>query len=385
MKHVERAHAKLSPSSAHRWIECTPSASLEAKAGDKASDYAQEGTLAHEFAELKLRAFLGVLTNVAYTKELTKLKKHDLYTAGMDTYVQEYVDFVIQTYNEVKAKDEATVLHIEVKYDLSFAIPDGFGTGDAIVVGAGEIHIIDLKYGQGVAVSAFENAQLKLYALGALHFYDLVYTFDTVKVSIHQPRLHNYSTYETTPQALYTWAEEVVKPKASLAMRGEGEKKVGSWCKFCKVSALCRAMADYNLELAKADFQDPDLLTDAEVVAIYGQIETLTEWANSVKSHVLKTALAGKRWEGYKLVEGRSNRKYTDQVEAARLLFKAGYKPSDYTNTVLKGITEMEAMLGPAKFKELLTSVVVKPPGAPTLAPVTDKRPEYNNAVSDFS
>lgn len=329
----------LSASKADRWINCTPSARLEEKVEEtgKPSKYAEEGTLAHEMAECYLRArFLITPVDVA-SAELRKLKKSDLYTEAMDEPVMAYCQYVTDQYTEALRKTKDALVLLEERLDFSAWVEQGFGTGDACIIADGVMEIIDLKFGTGVPVFAENNPQLMLYALGALSKFEMVYDINMVKLTIVQPRQERISSWEITPGDLYKWGEEVVKPKAALAYSGDGELQVGHWCRWCKVKALCRKMADHNLDLAKHEFKEPELLTTEELAQIFEQAPMLQEWVNAVSEHLLSKAISGEKIPGYKVVEGRSIRKWTDESAVQEVLTACDYTPDQFQVVKLAG------------------------------------------------
>ena len=262
---------------------------------------------------------------------------------------------------------------IEQKVDFSDYVPNGFGTADCIIVSESKIHIIDFKYGMGVLVDAFDNPQMKCYALGALKIFDRLYDIKDVSMSIFQPRRDNVSTWTVSADELKGWAENVLKPKAELAVKGEGDYCVGGWCTFCKASVRCRARAENNLKLAQEEFRLPPLLTDSEIENILSVIPNLTKWANEIMAYATESAVNhGKHWNGFKIVEGRSVRKYKDETAVAKALEDAGYK--DIYRKSLITLTEMQKLLGKQNFNEILGNLIIKPKGKPTLVPETDKR-----------
>lgn len=378
VQHANRKHALLSASGASRWINCTPSARLEEPIKDEGSSiFAQEGTLAHELAdiEIKLKSYTGsTAKGSAYDqlkKEKAELEKHELYQSEMDEHIDKYVSYVLEQFYAAKKKTADAVLKVEERTDYSYLVPEGFGTSDANIIADGVLEIVDLKYGKGLKVEAIGNAQLRLYALGLLRKFEMLYDIDTVKMTIVQPRLDHIDSEVLKVSDLEQWAKEVVVPAAAKAFKGEGDCNPGSWCKWCKVKPRCKALADKNLELAKMEFADPKLLTDEQVLAAYGQTDLLIDWANSVASYMLDTALQGKKWEGYKVVEGRSNRKWADEQAAIKKLkeeFKL--KIDEIVNTKIKGIGDIEKKVGKGKVNDLL----IKPPGKPTLVEESDKR-----------
>jgi hypothetical protein len=367
-------HALLSASSSDRWLNCPPSARLCEKYEDTTSDYAAEGTEAHTLGEFKLKKALGIRTknpakNLAYYSE----EMEDCAT-GYAAYIMELVEAAKQTCPD-------PLVLIEQRLDFSKYVQEGFGTGDCLIIADGVLHVVDYKHGQGVLVEADDNPQMMLYALGALELFDGIYDIETVSMTVYQPRRDNISTYTIAKGYLYLWAEETLKPAAAIAYAGEGEFKCGSWCKFCRAKSECRKQAELHLDLARHDFQMPPLLSDDEIPAILEQLDDLISWAGDLKEYALQAALGGKRWDGWKLVAGRSNRKYTDENAVAETVNEAGHDPYEHK---VKGITAMEKTLGKSKFNELLGGLIYKPTGKPVLVPISDKRPEMDNAADDF-
>lgn len=377
-----KAHAKLSPSAAHRWMNCPPSANLEAGFPDRTTTFAEEGTLAHKLAELTLRYGFEEIHKRTYTIRVNKLKEDPLFNKEMSDYIDLYAILVNEQFSEVKASCPDAQIFFEQQFDLSAYIPGGFGTGDVVIIADDLMQVIDLKYGKGVGVSAVENPQLRIYALGALMEYSMLYDIQRVKTTIIQPRLDNVSSEELSVANLLAWGKDVLRPAAKLAEAGEGEFMVGEHCRFCKAFATCRAQKDYQLELAKYDFADAPLLDDNEIGEVLTRVDALVKWAEAVKDYAYKEAVHGsKQWPGWKLVEGRSTRKYVDEDAVAEKLLKSGweevviYKPRE-----LQGITAMEKILGKKGFAELLGGLVIKPEGKPVLVPESDKRPALDLA-----
>jgi len=368
-------HALLSASSSHRWLNCPPSARLCETYEDKGSDYAAEGTDAHALGEYKLKTALGIKAKDP-TANLTYFNEE------MDECASGYAAYILELVKTAKQTCSDPVVLIEQRLDFSKYVEEGFGTGDAVVIADGTLHIVDYKHGQGVLVEATDNPQMKLYALGALELFDGIYDIDTVSMTIYQPRRENVSTHTVFKQSLYQWAEEVLKPAAELAYAGEGDYQCGEWCQFCKAKYDCRKRAETNMELARHDFKRPPLLEDDEIEGILGKVDALVSWASDIKDYALQAALGGKRWQGWKLVEGRSNRKYVNEDAVAKAVTTAGFDP--YEHKVM-GITAMEKTLGKAKFTELLGGLVEKPQGKPTLVPEGDKRPAIHTAADDFA
>ncbi len=380
---MPEVHAVLGASSAHRWMNCPGSVALNTAEPDKTSSYAQEGTLAHLLAENMINYNLGRMTKKDFNKAFSEIKKDEFYSQEMQEYIEGYVNTIWELMNEAKARTPDAQLLTEQRLDFSEYVPEGFGTGDVVIVCDGFVHIIDLKYGKGVSVSADSNPQLMLYGLGALAAYDLLYSVDTVKMTIIQPRLDNVSSYEMYAEDLEEWGETVVKPRAEAAMEENAPCHAGEWCRFCKVKATCRARAEENLVLAKYEFQNPRLLSDEEIGAILKQAAEVAEWAGDIRSYAQTEAVEhGKKWAGWKLVEGRSNRRYKDELAVAKALTEAGYEEAVLYERKLLSITAMEKVVGKKNFGELLGDLVVKPAGAPTLVEESDKRPELKSAES---
>lgn len=373
------AHAVLSASGSKRWLSCPPSARLEQTFPDKAGEAAQEGTLAHALAEARIRHWLGEISENGLTLRIDSIRHDALYSPEMGEYVSEYVDLCIEKINEA----HGTAL-VEERLDFSRWVKNGFGTGDMVIIGDGVLEIVDLKYGKGVPVSAEGNTQMQLYALGAIEQYGYIYDFDHVRMSIFQPRNGGLSTQLMSVEELLAWGESI-KPIAELAYAGKGNFKAGEHCRFCRAAAQCKALADYNMEIAKLEFRDADLLTDDEVSFVLERIDGLVRYAEKVKAFALEEALKGHRWPGFKVVEGRSNRKITDEAKAVKLLRGAGYADDViYKPLEMQTITDLEKTITKKKFGEILGSVVEKPPGKPTLVPEDDKRPEYDPVQSEF-
>lgn len=364
-------HSPLSPSSAFRWIKCTPSAKLNAALPDSTSEYALQGTAAHTLCEYKLQKLLG-----KDAKDPTEnLTYFDAEMADCTDSYQQYVSEQIETAKQF-CKDP--IVLVEQKLDFSKWVPQGFGTGDCVIVADNVLTVIDFKYGVGVLVEAEQNPQMMCYALGALALFDSIYDIENVVMTIFQPRRDNISIYELSKKELLQWADEILSPAAQLAAKGEGEFKAGKHCKFCKVKATCRKRAEYNLELARYDFEMPANLEDTEIEVILSKADELAAWCSDIKEYAFQQALNGKQWNGWKLVEGRSVRKYINEDAVAETVKNAGYDP--YEHKVL-GITAMTRMLGKAKFENLLSSFIEKPTGKPALVPKSDKRPSIDKAV----
>ena len=369
-----RKHAVLSASSSHRWLSCTPSARLEQEFEDRETEAAAEGTAAHALCEHKLRRALKMQSR-------RPISQYDC--EEMETCTDGYVQFVLETLAEAKRHCADPIVSIEQRLDFSCYVPEGFGTGDCVIIADHTLHIIDFKYGQGVLVEAEHNPQMMLYALGALRAYDALYDVDEVAMTIYQPRRENISTWTISVDALKAWAKEVLTPRAKLAFEGKGDYRPGAWCVFCRAAVKCRARAEEKLALAQYEFAQPPILSDAEIEDILGRLDDLTRWAEEIRAYAQDAAVNhGKQWRGYKVVEGRSIRKYTDEAAVIDAANAAGYH--DIFRRTLLPITEMEKLMGRQEFAKILGGLVVKPAGKPTLVPISDKRPPISSVQNDF-
>lgn len=373
-------HAYLSASASHRWLACPPSAKLCANITVQTSEYAQQGTDCHELCAYLVEKALGRAVTDP-TENLT------FYDAEMQNCAEKYRNYVLEQIEAAKEFCKDPQVMIEQRLDFSRWVENGFGTGDCVIVADEVLQIIDYKHGLGVLVSAGDeehggNSQMMCYALGALEAFGDIYDINQIKMTIFQPRRDNVSTYTISRDELMKWADEILAPTAQLAYVGEGEFKAGDHCQFCKVKATCRKRAEYNLELAKYDFEMPATLDDIEIAAILANVDEMISWGNDIKEYALQQAQSGVHFDGWKIVEGRSNRKFTDEAAVASKVKDAGYNP--YEKKLL-GITAMSTLLGKKKFEELLGELVYKPPGKPALVPESDKRPAMNTAIDDFS
>ena len=370
-------HAVLSASGSHRWLSCTPSARLELEFEDKETTAAAEGTAAHALCEHKLKRAL---------RQRSKRPVSDFDSDEMEECTDDYVSFVMEQYEAAKQECSDPIILIEQRLDFSRYVPDGFGTGDCVIIADGRLHIVDFKYGMGVLVEAENNPQMKLYALGALEIFDALYDIKEVSMTIFQPRRENISTWTVSVEDLKAWAENELKPKAAMAFNGEGEYTPGEHCTFCKAAVRCRARAEEKLKLAQAEFRKPPLLTDAEIEEVLTLLPDLTKWANEVHSFAHDAAVRhGKDRDGFKVIEGASRRKYRDEKKVEEAAKNAGYK--DIYRQSLIPLTEMETLMGKTVFDEVLGSLIFKPPGKPTLVPKSDKHPAMNvtNAKNEFN
>jgi len=383
-------HARFSPSSADRYIHCTPSLRLGEEHGppDTGSVYTAEGTEAHELGEFLLRTALG--------EEMADPRPEmRFYNDEMQECAEGYRDAVLDLYNQLRLRSPDTAIFIEQEVSFEEYVPGGFGTSDCVIIGDGEMFVVDYKHGKGVPVSAEGhpngqgkpegNSQLKCYALGAYLAFSPLYEIKQVKLVIYQPRIGNFSQFSLSTDTLLDWADKVLRPAAGLALAGEGELACGSWCRFCRAKAVCRKRAEENLALARYDFARPPTLEDDEVNLILARLPDLEAWAADIRDYALQRALSGYAWDDFKLVEGRSTRHFTDEEAVAKIVEDAGYDPYERK---LKGLTALTSTMGKAKFNELLGNFIEKTPGKPTLVPRADKRPELFVAQTpqqDFS
>lgn len=381
-------HARCSASAAHRWINCPGSVALSEQCPDPgSSSYADEGTVAHNLAELKLRHALHEITDAQYKKRLAKIQQSAYYNGEMDEATDFYVDIVLE---EFAAAGEGAELMIEQRLDLTQWIPEGFGTSDAVIISIVHhyIQVIDLKYGKGIKVEATNNPQFRLYGLGAVALFGDLYDFDAVKTTVVQPRLDHVDSEICILKELLLWGEEDVAPRAIMAMEGTDYFAAGDWCRFCPAKTRCRKRAEFNLELARLEFQKPPLLSDEEIAEVLAKADHLQKWAEEVSQYALEQALAGRHFEGYKLVEGRSIRKYADDIKVAEKLMAAGFDEAMLYQRKLYGITEMEKLVGKKKLAATLGDLLIKPQGKPVLVPESDKRQAINTteaAKADFT
>ena len=366
------AHARFSPSAAHRRLNCPPSLVLEEQFQDEESAYAAEGSAGHALAEHLIKKHLKIRS---------KRPVSDYYSDDLLEAVDEYVSYVIGEIEEAKRTCKAPIFSVEQRVDASEYVDECFGTADMVIVTDKVAHIIDLKLGKGVAVFAEENPQLMIYGLGILSMAELLYDVEIIRMTILQPRLNNSSTWDIAPDDLKNWGEEVLKPRGAMALMGAGEFKSGNWCRFCKARNKCRARAEQFLELAKMEFKEPALLSEEEIAEVLKVSDELSKWASDVYAYAQEQAIVhGKEWSGFKLVEGRSNRKYSSEEEVAEAAMAAGYK--DIYKSSLVTITEMERLMGKKEFNKILGHLVYKPQGKITLVPESDKREAINNTTA---
>lgn len=377
-------HALLSPSAAHRWMNCTAAPRLEATVPDEDSSYAQEGTLAHAYCAKKLKSFMG-LDTTDEAKEIAQL--NDQYHTGeMDEYTDTYKTIVLEKFNGARKVTSDAQLLIETRLDFSEYVPEAFGTSDTTIIADGLMEVIDFKYGKGVRVSAVDNEQMKIYALGAYLKHSFEYRIDRVRMTIVQPRIDNLSEFEMSIPDLLKWADEVLRPKAVEAFSDHGTQNPGEWCQFCKVKCGCKALAEKCTSIAQEN-PDPGLIDPKKMSTdILPWLDIIKSWVSSMEDYTLQQALAGVNYPGYKLVEGRSNRKITDDKAVIALLSKEGYRESEYMKpAVLCGIGDLEKLVGKKRLAAICADYITKPQGKPTLTTSDDKRPAYNAAADDFN
>lgn len=385
------AHAILSPSAAHRWMHCTAAPRLEEKEPDRSSVYAEEGSLAHEICECKLRAFVAGNSNIAEeiyrNSHGVNWDDHPLYNPEMEDYTDQYVSIVLDHLKDARKSCPDATLWIEESIDLSDYIPEGFGTSDAGIIADGFMEVFDFKYGKGVPVSADRNPQMMVYALGAYKLFEAEYDVDNVKMTIVQPRIGNLSSYEIDAVELLKWGDLELKVKAKIAFEGKDTtQEAGEWCKFCAVKRRCKALAEYSLNVCKKRDTDARLLSLEEIADILKQASVIENWLTGVKDYALEAALEGESVPGFKIVEGRSVRKVSDITElTSRLLTEGFQEAAIFQPRELQTITTLEKMMGKKKFAKIAKGCITKPTGKPTLAFETDKRPEYKKAAGDFA
>lgn len=375
-------HAILSPSAAHRWMNCTAAPLLEKDVQDVSSTFAEEGTLAHAYCAKKLKEFLGLEVKEE-NQEIADL--YDQYHSGeMDEYTDTYKTIVLEKFNAARKKTKDAQLLVEVKLDFSHYIPEAFGTSDAVIIADGVMEVIDFKYGKGVKVSAVENPQMMIYALGAWDLFNFEYNISKVRMTIVQPRIDNLSEFEISASDLINWAVDELQPKAKEAYAG-GTQKAGAWCRLCKVKASCKALATTCINAQQAH-TDPRLISKEDMErTILPLLSTFKTWLTGVEEYSLQQALDGVQYQGFKIVAGRSIRKITDPSAVMELLGKEGFAKESYLKpTELRSITDLEKLIGKKRFGTLCADYINKPQGKPTLVPETDKRPAFNQAADDF-
>lgn len=381
---ADKQHALLSASGAHRWLNCTPSARLEENFENKQTVYTQEGTLAHELAELKLRKNYETMSTRKFNSELKKIKENELYKPEMDNHTDTYADYIKQ----IMYTSKAPCIFIEYKTDYSKYAKEGFGTTDCVIIEGNTLHVIDFKYGQGVAVSAENNPQMMLYALGIYEANSIIYDIKNVVLTIIQPRLDSISEWNISIEDLIKWGNEVVVPKAEDAFAGIGDFIPGEYCRFCKAKGECRARAEANLQAIEIrKTVGKNLLANDEIGVILKQCLDVEDWLKDLRETALNKILNGEKIEGWKAVEGRSNRTITDVDKAFEILEDEGFDEAVLYERKPISLTELEKLVGKKKFTDLVGEYIEKPKGKPALVESTDKRPDFESrttAEEDF-
>ncbi len=373
MKAVPDVHAFLSPSSAERWYHCPPSAWLCEQFPDLGSVFAAEGTEAHSLCEFLLSRYLG---RVGIVDPRPRLQ---YYTPEMEECCQGYAGYVAEIVESFRQRGEEPAVYVEQRVDLRRFIPESMGTSDCVIVGSDEIVIVDFKYGMHLVPAT--SLQLRIYALGACEMFSALYDFTSVRTVVYQPRIGNVDVASMPVSDLYAWAENELKERAQCAFTGTGDYACGEWCRNCRARKNCRHLAEHQLEIAKFDFRIPPLLSDEEVAEVLSRVDALVAWANDVKDYALFAALKGRHIAGWKVVEGRSVRKFADDAAVCARLSAAGVDPYEKK---MMGVTALEKQLGRKDFGNLLSDLVIRSPGKPVLVPESDKRPEYVPADQEF-
>lgn len=375
-------HALLSPSAASRWIQCPRSLRLSEGMDRKTSDAADEGTLAHALGELLIRLKSKDITKAKFDVEFKKITADKWYNKTMLEYCEDYASYIMECFAAATKTTKDAILLLEQEIDLRavYAVEDGFGTADAVIIANKTLYLRDLKYGKGVLVNAVDNTQLKIYALGVLEEYAHVYGIETVVVGIYQPRMDNISEWEVSVEDLYAWRDSVLRPKAQLAFAGMGELVAGDHCKFCPLKATCVQHAAFQMEIAKHDFEVPAKLTPEAIAEILTKVGPFKSWLSELEDYAQQEALKGNFPPGFKLVEGRSNRVISNETGLVKKLVSMGLKKKDMYVTSLLALGKLENLVGKQAFNESCKEFVTKPKGAPTLVPVSDKRPAIGSA-----
>lgn len=373
------SHALLSASSSKKWINCPPSARLEEQFPDTTSEYAREGTLAHSIAELKVRKyFMEPMSQRTFNSRLKKLQKEDLYQPEMLTHTDTYLEYIQGIAYGCSVRPFVTV---EKRLDYSNVAPEGYGTGDCILLSGGTLYIIDFKYGKGVPVYAEDNTQMLLYAIGAVNAYSMLYTINNIVMVIVQPRLDNISECRISADELNAWADKI-KPVAELAYKGEGDYKEGDWCRFCRAKAVCRHRSDQMTALEAFGGKLPPLISDSEVGDILTKAKGLKKWAEDIEEYALSSLLAGKDIPGWKAVEGRKSRAFTDAEKAFKTVVEKGFDESLLYERRPLSLTNIEKLMGKKEFADTLSEYITVAAGKPTLAPESDSRQSITNKIT---
>lgn len=396
---AEQDHGILAPSKSERWIACPPSAmaefNFEQENPTKETEYSAAGSLAHRLCETLVLHRLGHISSLEQVRRLEDIQSSKYWTTEMQKHCADYANFILDKYSEAISISNSAQIFIEykVKFNIGDKGAELFGTVDCAILTEGKLTVIDFKYGAGIFVSPVENSQLKIYALGIVWAFDFEYMFEEVELIIYQPRIDNIHSFKLSPVDLMLWGDLDLAPAVAAANDGKGEYKTGKHCQFCKIRPKCSANAKAANELAKADFKDPNILSDAELIKLYnfikGDFKVIVGWAKSVVKHMLVEALNGKKYEGLKLVTGRGKRIVRDEAAFANILYNSGYMPHQYYKPqVLKGITELEKIVGKKRLSEDFSDYITKVPGAPILVDRLDKREEVDGktlAAIDFA
>lgn len=378
----EKSHAVLSASSSHKWLVCTPSARLEEQFPNKTSEYMEEGTLAHEIAEFKVRSyFLEAISKSAYTRRLNKLKEKQHFSQEMLIHTDTYLEYIKGESLKTSSKP---FIALEQKVDFSQYVPEGFGTADCIMISGNDLHIIDFKYGKGVKVDATENPQMKLYALGVLFQYGMLYDIKQIRMTIVQPRLDSISEFSMPKDALIEWGENVVKPQAEKAFMGIGDFVQGDHCRFCRAKGACEFRAKENMKIVE-EIQEKynGIISDKEVGEMLSKTDGIEQWLQDLKEYALQQILKGKEVPGWKAVEGKSNKKLVDIDKAFEILEANGYKSEILYEKKPLTLTQLEKTIGKANVAKAIGDYIEKPKGAPTLVKSTDKRESFKISAQE--
>lgn len=378
----EKSHAVLSASSSHKWLVCTPSARLEEQFPNKTSEYMEEGTLAHEIAEFKVRSyFLEAISKSAYTRRLNKLKEKQYFSQEMLIHTDTYLEYIKGESLKTSSKP---FIALEQKVDFSQYVPEGFGTADCIMISGNDLHIIDFKYGKGVKVDATENPQMKLYALGVLSQYGMLYDIKQIRMTIVQPRLDSISEFSMPKDALIEWGANVVKPQAEKAFMGIGDFVQGDHCRFCRAKGACEFRAKENMKIVE-EIQEKynGIISDKEVGEMLSKTDGIEQWLQDLKEYALQQILKGKEVPGWKAVEGKSNRKLVDIDKAFEILEANGYKSEILYEKKPLILTQLEKTIGKANVAKAIGDYIEKPKGAPTLVKSTDKRESFKISAQE--
>lgn len=380
----EKSHAVLSASSSHKWLVCTPSARLEEKFPNKTSEFMAEGTLAHEIAEFKVKAyFIEVLSKATYTRRLNKLKKEEHFNNEMLIHTDTYLEYIKGEVLKTKAKPFIT---FEQKVDYSKYVPEGFGTADCVMISGDTLHVIDFKYGKGIKVDAEENPQMKLYSLGAYEQYGMFYSIQKIRMTIIQPRIDNISEFEMTLEELLKWGEETVKPQAQKAFMGLGDYIQGEHCRLCRAKGACEFRAKENMKVVEEIQSNYNgVLSNDDIGEMLSKTDGIAQWIKDLEAYALEQLLKGENIKGWKAVEGKSNRKIVDIDKAFEILEANGYDATILYEKKPLTLTQLEKAIGKTNLAQAIGDYIEKPKGAPTLAKESDKREPFKvSALEEF-